>query len=248
MEEKVIKELNGHSGSRIYLMQNDQTIFVRKIGNVERNYERMTALKRDGYPVPQIYKKDGELLDMEYIHGLDIRSYLLSGNIHLLEDFIIKNLKQLSQNSQDKDYLPIYEEKLKWVNDSKELPFTRKELISKLPRFLPQTNYHGDMTLENILYSENTFYFIDCVTIEYDSYLFDIAKMRQDLECKWFLRNKPAMLDVKLQNIQEKILSIYPEANDNYLLILMLLRVFLHTKQGDDNYKFILREIYRLWK
>lgn len=229
-------------------MQDDEKVFVRKIGNVERNYERMSSLEKSGYPVPRVYRKDGEILDMQYIHGLDMRSYLLSGDIHLLENFIIDNLNKLAENGYKKDYLPVYKKKLKWVDKAVGLPFNYDELVYRLPRYLYCSNYHGDMTLENILYSQNTFCFIDCVTIEYDSFIFDIAKLRQDLECKWFLRNNPAMLDVKLQNIQQKILDVFPQANDDNLLILMLLRVYLHTEPEDDNRKFILKEIKRLWK
>jgi len=113
---------------------------------------------------------------------------------------------------------------------------------------LPSSNYHGDLTLENILHSNDSFYMIDAVTIEYDSYIFDIAKLRQDLECKWFLRNSNLSLDVKLQNLQEKILSRFSGSDNDYLLILMLLRVYQHTKTFDDDRKFILKEINRLWK
>ena len=89
---------------------------------------------------------------------------------------------------------------------------------------------------------------IDPVTIEYDSYIFDIAKMRQDLECKWFLRNSDIKLDTKLQQIQDRLKEEYPQAFDDSLLILMLLRVYLHTTKGDSNYNFIMKEIKRLWK
>ena len=56
------------------------------------------------------------------------------------------------------------------------------------------------------------------------------------------------MLDVKLQNLQEKILSRFSDSDNDSLLILMLLRVYLHTKPDDDDRKFILKEIQRLWK
>jgi hypothetical protein len=56
------------------------------------------------------------------------------------------------------------------------------------------------------------------------------------------------MLDVKLQNLQEKILSRFSGAENDNLLILMLLRVYQHTQENDDNRKFILKEIQRLWK
>ena len=125
---------------------------------------------------------------------------------------------------------------------------TKKELIDRLPKLLPKSTYHGDFTLENILYTNPGFYMIDPVTIEYDSYIFDIAKMRQDLECKWFLRDTDIKLDTKLQQIQDKLREEYPQAFDNSLLILMLLRVYLHTKQGDSDRIFIMKEIKRLWK
>jgi tRNA A-37 threonylcarbamoyl transferase component Bud32 len=108
--------------------------------------------------------------------------------------------------------------------------------------------YHGDLTLENIIHSEFGFYMIDPVTIEYDSYIFDMHKMRQDLECKWFLRDSDIKLDTKLQQIQDKLREEYPQAFDDSLLILMLLRVYLHTKQGDPDRDFIMKEIKRLWK
>jgi tRNA A-37 threonylcarbamoyl transferase component Bud32 len=229
-------------------MQENENIFVRKIGNIERNFERLSNLYSEYYPVPVIYQKYDDILDMEYLHGLDMKSYLTSGNINLLSDFIIDNLNKFAKNSTLKDYTEIYEKKLDFISETNDLPFTKEELITRLPKKLPSSNYHGDLTLENIIYSNNSFFMIDAVTIEYDSYIFDIAKLRQDLECKWFLRNSNLSLDVKLQNLQEKILSRFSGSDNDYLLILMLLRVYQHTKTFDNDRKFILKEINRLWK
>ena len=248
MEEKVIRELKGHSGSKVLLIQKNEVPIVRKIGNVGRNYERLTSLINEGYPVPFIYGKDGETLDMEYIHGLDMKSYLLSGSINMLSDFIISNLNKFAAKSVVKDYTEVYTSKLEFVDSATDLPFTQDELIARLPKKLPCSNYPGDLTLENILHTNESFYMIDAVTIEYDSYIFDIAKLRQDLECKWFLRDSKMMLDVKLQNLQDKILARFTGADNDYLLILMLLRVYLHTKPGDRDREFILKEVNRLWK
>lgn len=248
MEEKIVKELKGHSGSKIYLMREEENIFIRKVGNVDRNFERLSNLYSESYPVPIIYQKYDDVLDMEYIHGLDMKSYLLTGNVRRLSEFVITTLNKFAKNSVPKDYTEIYQKKLEFVDDAKDLPFKKQELIDRLPKMLPSSNYHGDLTLENILHSNDSFYMIDAVTIEYDSYIFDIAKLRQDLECKWFLRNSSLSLDVKLQNLQEKILSRFSGSDNDYLLILMLLRVYQHTKTFDDDRKFILKEINRLWK
>jgi len=245
--EKLLKKLTGHSGSTVALMQGDDRMFVRKIENVNRNYERLTALL--GYvDVPRIYHYDGTIMDMENIHGTDMRNYLLNNPIKDLTEFLINTLNMFASKSIDKDYTNVYNEMLSWIEPDM-FPFTKEQLIDRLPKILPQSVYHGDMTLENIIHStSNRFYFIDAVTLKYDSWIFDIAKLRQDLECKWFLRRDPAMLDVKLLNIQEKILKKFPIARNDSLLILMLLRVYLHCEKNSLEYDFVMREIKRLWK
>ena len=245
--EKHLKTLKGHSGSIVTLMQSEEHIFVRKVENVDRNYERLTALL--GYvDVPKIYHYDGNILDMEYIHGTDMKNYLLNNPVKDLKDFLINTLEMFASKGVDKDYTNVYNEMLSWIEPGM-FPFTKEELIEKLPKVLPKSVYHGDMTLENIIQdTSGRFYFIDAVTLRYDSWVFDIAKLRQDLECKWFLRRDPVMLDVKLLNIQEQILKQFPIADNDYLLILMLLRVYLHCEKDSLEYDFIVREIKRLWK
>ena len=248
--EKILKELTGHSGSQIYLMEDECGKYVKKIGGVQRNVERLKVLFQKGYCVPEIYLyyEDDDVLKMQYIHGLDMKTYLLHNNTGLIINFIESIIDSFSEDSVYKDYTEIYLKKLKWMENDTSLPFTRDELISKLPKKLPSSVYHGDLTLENIMHTDSGFYMIDPVTTEYNSYIFDIAKMRQDLECKWFLRNTKTKLDTKLQIIQDKLKRLYPEAFDDSLLILMLLRVHQHTKVGDTNYNFIMKEINRLWK
>lgn len=245
----VIKQLNGHSGSTVYLMKDASgNLFVRKENNIQRNIERLKALFEAGYLVPKIHRVNDNVLDMEYIHGLDMKTYLIHNNTDEFVDFIINIFKSFSQTYQMKDYTETYFEKLFWVDQNIELPFTKEQLIQRLPSHLPKTVYHGDFTLENVMVKNSEFYMIDSVTIEYDSYIFDIAKMRQDLECKWFLRNDTLRLDTKLRIIQEALLNEFDLANDDNLLILMLLRVLSHCEKNDYNYNFLMKEIKRLWK
>ena len=247
---EVLKQLRGHSGSEVYLMKNDQKLYVRKVDNVERNHERMKALF--GYvDLPEIYDYNGTSLEMEYIQGQDMKNYFLYNGVAEFNQFITNTINLFAANSEDKDYHETYVHSLYWLESyNNPFPFTADQLVEKLPRVLPRSVYHGDMTLENIIYSGTSrFYFIDPVTVPYDSWVFDIAKMRQDLECKWFLRyDERTHIDVKLGNIQETILHRFPIANNNYLLILMLLRVFKHCIRGTLEYDFIVKEIKRLWK
>lgn len=245
--DKVVKLLNGHSGSFISLMEDYKRnrLYVRKVFNVERNVERLNALHEQNYFVPKVYDFRNNVLDMEYIHGLDMKTYLIHNNTKDLTDFLINTLNSFAQDSEWLDYTEVYNNKLNDLDS--DLPFTKDELISRLPKFLPRSTYHGDFTLENIIYSDSKFCMIDPVTVEYNSYFFDIAKLRQDLECKWFLRNSDTHLDIKLQNIKNAIYEEFNECINDRVLILMLLRVLKHCKKGDDNYHFLMKEINRLW-
>ena len=117
--------------------------------------------------------------------------------------------------------------------------------VDKKPTYVKST-YHGDFTLENILHTKSGFCMIDPVTIEYDSYIFDIAKLRQDLKCKWFVRNESNIyMNSKLAIIDHELSKF--EYNDDYLLILMLLRILPYTKNNEDK-NYLINEINNLWK
>ena len=93
--------------------------------------------------------------------------------------------------------------------------------------------------------SQIKFVLIDPSTTEYNSFIFDIAKLNQDLICKWFIRNKNCNLDKKLHQISES-LNKYSFYNNNYLLILMLMRILPYSKNVEDK-KFLYKNIIDLW-
>ena len=248
MNEHTIKELKGFSGSKIYLMRNDNGLFIRKMDNVDRNFIKLNELSQH-FNVPKIYSYNNNILDMEYIHGLDMKSYLAVRDTKRLTEFLINVLSEFSENVYMTDYTDVYIDKLKYIKLPSEMLFTKEQLLEKLPKRLPRSKYFGDLTLENIIYGENgQFHLLDGMTSEYDSYIFDIAKLRQDLECKWFLRDTKLLLDVKVENIQDKLLERFELANNNYLLILMLLRVYRYTKPFSKEETLLIKEMNRLWK
>ena len=242
-----IKELTGFSGATISLMKDSNgKLFVRKEGNITRNYEKLKLL--DKFKVPKVYDKTDNCIDMEYLEGIDIAQYLVYYNNLPLIDFIIETIRQFKETSLLKDYTPAYSKHLDKV-DYSDLPFTKDELINKLPTMLPQSLCHGDFTLENILYTKtNEFYLIDCSTGEYDSWIFDIAKMRQDLDAQWFIRNTNLKLDSILLTIKNKLKEEFLEAFDDNIYILMLLRVFIYCQPHSPEYTLLLTEIKKLWK
>jgi hypothetical protein len=242
---KVIKELKGFSGSKVLLIQ-DPDIRVRKVGGVDRNLERYKCLSRLGFPIPRILSVGDDSYDMEYIPNLDIKNFLSKNQVHRLAQFIISVVDLLRASSTPKDYTEVYNKKLNTV-DFTDLVFTKEQLIDRLPKVLPSSEYHGDLTLENILYSvdNGTFVLIDPLTSEYDSWVFDMAKLRQDLVCKWFIRNYHLYIDPKLKALGDELKGFEYWDND-YILILMLLRVLPYTTGEDKN--FIIQEANKLWK
>jgi predicted Ser/Thr protein kinase len=88
MVSEIIKELRGHSGSKIFLMKDEYcNNYIRKDHNIDRNYERLIALKGQ-INLPEIYNKTDNSLTMEYIHGLDMKTYLVTNDINPLSNFL----------------------------------------------------------------------------------------------------------------------------------------------------------------
>jgi hypothetical protein len=252
-----VKEFTGFSGSKVTLVKNlfpikstNSYYLIKKQGNIERNYEKMTVLIEKGFKLPKIYYKSNDVLDMEFISGYDMISFLQRHSPSELLDFICNTIDQFKAESIIEDYTNIYETHLESLSNDKFLPFHISELIQKLPTNIKSSLCHGDFTLENLIYRDGEFYMIDPSSGVYNSWIFDIAKLRQDLDGKWFLRkttNKDSY-NVELNFIKTSLEHKYPEAFNDNIYILMLLRVYKYVNPSDLEHKFILEEIKRLWK
>lgn len=246
--ETIIAEFKGFSDSRITLVEDSfGKQFVRKQNNVQRNYDKMKLLSENGYDVPKIKDMYNDTLDMEYISGIDMKTFLLRNDVKLLANFIIETIDKFKKTSTPKNYSDTYIAELRKI-DYSLLPFTFTELYCRLPADLPQSLCHGDFTLENIIYSNGKFYMLDTVTGPYDSWVFDIAKMRQDIDGRWFLRNTNTELTVQLKILRDILQEKFHTAFNKYFYIVMLLRVYKHCKVDTKEHKLILEEIKRLWK
>jgi tRNA A-37 threonylcarbamoyl transferase component Bud32 len=247
-ENSSVKELKGYSGSKVLLIGQDDHFFVRKYGQNNRNIERLTELESKNIRVPKIINVQNDYYDMEYIPNLDIKTYLTKNPTNNLVDFLLSTICKFKDIViEERDFTDTFNTKLANC-DFSLLPFSKDELISKLPKVLPVTTYHGDFTLENILYNTKTdsFFLIDPLTTEYNSYVFDLAKLKQDVICQWFIRHDDFFLNTKL-NVIDNALSKFDYYDNDYLLILMLLRVLPYTKTTLDR-DFILEWITKLWK
>jgi hypothetical protein len=246
-----ITTLRGFSGATVTLEYEDGEYFVRKCGNIASNLQGLHRLATNGHMVPTVYSSTPTSIDMQYIPGIDIASYTLRQPPLPLIEFIVDTLAKFESTTGPKSYYNTYQQFLSTV-DLSNLPFTSTQLLDRLPSYLPQTGYHGDFTLENIIYSTtNNFVLLDPATNQWDSIAFDIAKIRQDIDGFWFIRHNPqlapAVAPTVLQ-LKQAIAAKYSHLIDDYLYILMLLRVFRHATPHTLERNLITQEITRLWK
>jgi tRNA A-37 threonylcarbamoyl transferase component Bud32 len=246
---KIIKILKGFSGSRVTICSKGKISFVRKENNIKRNIQRFKSLKKI-VNLPKIYKISKNYYDMEYIDGISMRQYLIEHDIKKLSLFISSVLKKISVIEYGiKDYSNTYKIFLKNIKFDKFI-FSKKNLFDKLPKKLPQTQYHGDFTLENIIFKKK-FFLIDCSEGIFDSFIFDYSKLRQDIEVFWFLRNKKNINNtilLKLNFLKKELLKTFKYYNNKYLLILMLLRIFRYVKKNSHEKLFLIKKINKIWK
>lgn len=245
--EQIIQEFYGFSKSKILKIKKDNNFFVRKSENIQRNIERYEALKEFDISIPKILKIEKDYYDMEFVESINMIKFISFYDIDLLLEFLKNTFITLKCNNVLKNYIRTYEEKLNYC-DFNLLIFKKYELIERLPDIMPQTIYHGDLTLDNILYDtkRQKFFLIDPLTSVYDSYIFDLAKLNQDLICGWFSRNHTNKNKDKIDYLFKKLSEIYPELNDKYILILMLLRVFPYCDNDQDK-NFLLKWMNKLW-
>lgn len=256
MQAKIINDQRGFSGALVEIIE-DYNWVIKKTGDISRNVAQLRLLRDTPVPVPAIiYHNESDTLVMEYIQGMPIDDFVHYYGIQPIYKDIIKYIAFFQQDNVDYDYTMVYTTFLNKEVDFADLPFNANELIDKLPKILPKSPYyHGDFTLGNMIHYGYTWqtYLIDPVSTVFDSWVFDIAKLRQDLEGLWFIRDH---IEIEWHNhIREMLVELsdslrtkYPLAFDDNLYILMLLRVYRHCKPDTREYNLIRNEILRLWK
>jgi hypothetical protein len=249
-QDTIIKEFSGLSGSKVLMIKSLNDFIIRKIDNIERNYEKLILLNQNNFLVPKIIDKEENVLDMEYISGYDMKTFIKLDNIHKFVNFVIDTMNRFKNiNTQEKNYTLIYKNQLDCFKNDNKLPFTITELLNKLPKILPSGFCHGDFTLNNIIYKEPNFYMIDPDSNAYNSWIFDIVKLRHDLDGKWFIRHENKNeFNLKLSAIKQELVIAFPEAFNDYLYILILLRVYKYSQKGTIEQKMLLEEMNRVWK
>jgi thiamine kinase-like enzyme len=170
---------------------------------------------------PKIYKVksfDNFYFDMEYIIGdnsFEYFSYSSFFDINFIIetlfeyiDFLINTSVQSKANNRVVNKI----EKLISNGFTDETLIYILELVSKNVYFYPKSFCHGDLTFSNIIFHKNRLVFIDFLDSYLDSFLCDLAKLKQELYYKWYLK----IYDVKDVRIHQIYSYIWNKIYDRY--------------------------------
>ena len=232
---------------------------VIKSAKNEKDYNRLVKEIRkqimfdtelyEGIQTPKIIegKMDDKSYTMDYIPDSNLIIMLKNG----IDENFVNKLKRYFEinikNSIKKDIMPSFKEKyentyrncmtnkyLKTNKDFHHVDFLFKDLLSNLSEmFVPVSYCHGDLTISNMLYKNDTLYFIDFLDNFSNTVIQDMVKIRQDTQFKLIMKmNGLYDLNVKnnLNNLDEifnDLFSKYPFYNNYYILFqyLSLLRI-----------------------
>ena len=259
----VIKEkLLGYSGCEVLLIENNNRIIVRKYADKKySNRLKLQADKQNKFvslflKAPKIISfndcKDGKyFIDMEYINGLNFNDYLLRKDIKSVKLLVDKLFNEILERKESGSIdLKKINKKLDSLNAYCSTPIIEQSM-KYLRNFewntVKESYCHGDLTFENILVKNDDIYVIDFLDSFIDSKYIDIAKVLQDVDIYWSVRNKKidSNLLIRYQVIKKALLSnlTIKEREVSYtLLLLNMLRILPYTKD-DKTKQFIYKKI-----
>ena len=151
---------------------------------------------------PKVYNIENSsdcYFDMEYLPGSSFIDFFETSSFQSIEnttDTIISYLKLNLINSKDKPINELLLEKLELLSLSSQFRETilkLKVIIMKEDLIIPDSYCHGDMTINNMLYTNSKIYLIDFLDSFVDSVVVDLVKLKQDLYYLWSLE----MVDVR---------------------------------------------------
>jgi len=240
---KLIKELKGHSGVSVCLYDNN-TVVKSGYAKARQSTEILESLP---FNTPHIHRVTDNTIIMDYIAGEDIYTFLESGSNESV-DSIIKFIDQyfswcLSNSEPYSFYEELHQKALELGPSINIYPF-----IPLMQYDMPKGLIHGDFTFDNILHKDGEFFLIDANPTPLSSIHFDGAKLRQDIDGYWFLRNSENTGNVKISclKIGEHLKSKYEFMNNNVLYCFMLSRILPYSKDKHTT-KFLTKEIDRIW-
>ncbi len=272
---RFVTNFKGFSGCSIQLYSDNGGYFVRKISKSIEYNDRLKKqmLKQDYFNkklangkivAPEILK-EGTMnslffFDMEYVNGTNLIEYIYDADINELLEIskdlcLIINLMKSQEDNENINPAHIMD-KIESVRSSLNNEINQdifndlKDKASLMKKYnnIKKTFCHGDLTMENIIYdkADKKYYLIDFLDSFIEHYWFDISKLFQDIEGKWYKFRNPK---IDLNNILPKMNfingfirgnlleneDIYKK-NHNFFLSLNFARILPYAEEKERGY------------
>lgn len=265
------KDMGGHSGCQVILIEDNERIFVRKISKdttynerLKKQCDKQRNFKNQYLKCPRIleegYTQEGLFFfDMDYIQGETLAEYLQKVDMSKLKDIVENVTAQFysTESLQDVKVQQIFNDKIEQLKNDEKIKgsISAVEALNKLSNHtweqFHQSNCHGDFTLENILVKNDELYLIDFLDSFYDSWLIDAGKLLQDVQTLWSYRHQKEMnpnLIVRLITFRDLLIQKVAGFDKNfvtemyYALLLHLIRIYPYTK-SEETFSFLDRKV-----
>lgn len=260
--------LGGHSGCQVLLCEDESgETFIRKISSSIDYNERLLMQKEKQeqfsgglIKVPKVLG-DGYLsnglyyFDMEYVHGITLAEYIKEVEVNEIKgivDVLISSARAERECQSGVASPEAFQKKIKDLEH--KLSKLDNSIINEAIKLLSAHDWsriissacHGDMTLENIIVRNSELYLIDFLDSFFDSWVFDLSTILQDVEVLWHYRDEKMdnntvirliiMRDLLFNRLQELMGADYIEVY--YTLLLKLIRIYPYTKD-ELTYNFL---------
>lgn len=169
---------------------------MRRLHNQIKKQQEFTDLNFENIKTPKLLKTDENSFEMEFINGKNFIQFVEDSNVSSINTHIdnimryldeIKNMKIQS----DINFKDSVKNKLNQLNTQNKYPEINKLILnSNLNNdlYLENTYCHGDLSLSNIIFKDKEIFFIDFLDPFFNSYYFDIIKLRQDVLHHWLFK------------------------------------------------------------
>jgi tRNA A-37 threonylcarbamoyl transferase component Bud32 len=247
-------KVKGHSKYKLSLIDDN---YVKKYTDLSDDRLVLSAKKQNKFKSnffkkPEIISIDDTSFIMKYIRGKSFAEFLeLASKSDL--DFLIEKLDgYFSETIVGEIELPIevLKNKINSLNLGKKFVSL---LDNKSTIKIYVGNCHGDMTLSNMIFSNNI-YLIDFLDSYIESPTMDLVKLRQDTHLYWSLNMIDKTTDftkikLGLKYIDNWILNNYKIEDYNLLQVINLLRIYPYTTDEkilnwlDENIKHLCEHL-----
>ncbi|MBQ7543614.1 MAG: phosphotransferase [Synergistaceae bacterium] len=252
------RELEGHSGCRIILAEDNGRVFVRKVSRstgynarLEAQARKQSAFRSEYLSAPAVYSagftSEGlYYFDMEYISGITLAEYMKTIQACSIRSIVRALMLSMNTGTAETSGDPqqVFSRKIRSLEE--ELAGSGSPAVSeafavlsghKWNKFTPGF-CHGDLTLENIIVKDGRLYLIDFLDSFYDCWIMDAATLLQDVYAMWSYRRQVQDINtvIHLMIFRDIMTDIIAEtAGDDvvvevyYALLLKLLRIYPYT-------------------